>query len=83
MTAFFQYAESTWLKIASNTQLAEQWVKDSNESTYSGKEEKMQIFWKSFNHAQSSLTTMMPMMCTRTGFGGELSLCQRASLEKE
>ena len=36
-----KYVEDNWLKIATNSQLAERWVKDSNECTATSKDEKM------------------------------------------
>ena len=38
---FEEYIEDNWFKIAANSQLAKQWVKDSNECTYTNKDEKM------------------------------------------
>ena len=36
-----KYVQDNWLKIATNSQLAERWVKDSNECTATCKDEKM------------------------------------------
>ena len=36
-----QFVRETWLKVATNSQLAERWVKDSNECTFTSKHEKM------------------------------------------
>ena len=36
-----KYVQEKWLKIATNSQLAERWVKDSNECTATSKDEKM------------------------------------------
>ena len=41
MRSFQKYVEDNWLKIATNSQLVEQWVKDSNECTVTGKDEKV------------------------------------------
>ena len=40
MKQFNEYHETKWLKVPTNSQLAERWVKDSNECTYTGKDEK-------------------------------------------
>ena len=39
MINFNEYVESNWLPIVTNTQLVERWVKDSNECTYTGKDD--------------------------------------------
>ena len=36
-----QFVQNSWLRIATNSQLAERWVKDSNECTFTNKHEKM------------------------------------------
>ena len=36
-----KFVQNSWLKIATNSQLAERWVKDSNECTFTNKHEKM------------------------------------------
>ena len=41
ITKFRLYVKQNWLMIAANSQLAERWVKDSNECTYTNKDEKM------------------------------------------
>ena len=41
MEPFRIYVRKSWLKIATNSQLAERWVKDSNECTYTSKDERM------------------------------------------
>ena len=39
MLAFKEYVKNNWLVVVTNTQLVERWVKDSNECTYSGKDD--------------------------------------------
>ena len=41
MQNFRSFIKQNWLIIAANSQLTERWVKDSNESTYTNKDEKM------------------------------------------
>ena len=41
MEKICQFVRETWLKIATNSQLAERWVKDSNKCTFTSKHEKM------------------------------------------
>ena len=41
MFPFQKFVEDNWIKIATNSQLAERWVKDSNECTATSKDEKM------------------------------------------
>ena len=36
-----QFVRETWLKVSTNSQLAERWVKDSNECTFTSKHEKV------------------------------------------
>ena len=39
MKIFFEYIKNNFFIVVTNTQLVERWVKDSNECTYSGKDE--------------------------------------------
>ena len=41
MFPFQKFVEDNWIKIATNSQLAERWVKDSNKCTATSKDKKM------------------------------------------
>ena len=41
MEPFCIYEQKSWLKIATNSQLAERWVNDSHKCTYTSKDERM------------------------------------------
>ena len=41
MQQFNEYCKKMWLKVSTNSQLAEQWVIDSNKCTYTSKDKKL------------------------------------------